>query len=256
MSSTNDDYRYLLTTIDIFTRYAFVEPLKNKKASTFLEGFKCIAKKAVTLPRRILADRGSEIKNKSFTDYCCQNKIKLLHSDNYVHAPFVERFNRTLKTLMYQYMTSRETEQFIYTLPHLVETYNSREHRMIGMSPNEAEKEENANLVRERQEENYVGKARKTPKFKEGATVRISKLKGQFDRGFDEQFHKEIFKIKNIFTRLPIPTYQLETFDGDEIIEGNFYGNELTAVNPPELFKIKKIIRRKRIQKPAKNWSW
>ena len=150
---------------------------------------------------------------------------------------------------MYRYMTSRETERFIDALPHLVKIYNSREHRMIGMSPNEAEKEENANLVRERQEENYVGKARKTPKFKEGATVRISKLKGQFDRGFDEQFHEEIFKIKNVFTRLPIPTYQLETFDGDKIIEGNFYGNELTEVNPPELFKIEKIIRRKKDSK-------
>ena len=146
-------------------------------------------------------------------------------------------------------MTSCETERFIEVLPCLVETYNSREHRMIGMSLNEAEKEENANLVRERQEENYMGKARKTPKFKEGATVRISKLKGQFDRGFDEQFHEEIFKIKNVFTRLPIPTYQLETFDGEEIIEGNFYGNELTAVNPPQLFKIEKIIRWKKDSK-------
>ena len=87
---------------------------------------------------------------------------------------------------MYRYMTSRETERLIGALPRLVETYNSREHGMMGMSPNEAEKEENANLIRERQEENYVGRARKTPKFKEGATVRISKLKGQFVRGVDE----------------------------------------------------------------------
>ena len=101
VSSANDDYRYLLTAIDIFTRYTFVEPLKNKKASTFLEGFKRIAERALTLPQRILADRGAEIKNKSFADYCRQNKIKLLHSDNYIHAQFVERFNRTLKTLMY-----------------------------------------------------------------------------------------------------------------------------------------------------------
>ena len=110
VSSANDDYRYLLTAIDIFTRHAFVEPLKNKKASTFLEGFKRIAEKAVTLPRRILADRGSEIKNKLFADYCRRNKIKLLHSDNYVHTPFVERFNRTLKMLIYRYRTLREME--------------------------------------------------------------------------------------------------------------------------------------------------
>ena len=92
VSRVNDNYRYLLTVIDIFTWYALVEPLKNKKASTFLEGFKCIAKKAVTLPQRILSDRSTEIRNKSFADYCRQKKIKLLHSDNYIHAPFVERF--------------------------------------------------------------------------------------------------------------------------------------------------------------------
>ena len=79
VSSANDDYWYLLTAIDIFTRYAFVEPLKNKKASTFLEGFKHIAEGALTLPQRILADRGAEIKHKSFVDYCRQNRIKLLH---------------------------------------------------------------------------------------------------------------------------------------------------------------------------------
>ena len=53
---------------------------------------------------------------------------------------------------MYRYMTSRETERFIDALPRLVETYNSREHRMIGMSPNEVKRREKTNLVRERQE--------------------------------------------------------------------------------------------------------
>ena len=48
VSSVNDNYRYLLTAIDIFTRFAFVEPLKIKKPPLFLEGFKRIAKKAVT----------------------------------------------------------------------------------------------------------------------------------------------------------------------------------------------------------------
>ena len=54
---------------------------------------------------------------------------------------------------------------------------------MIGMSPNEAEKEENANLVRERQEENYVGKARKTPKFKEVKWSIRSGLRQTVSRG-------------------------------------------------------------------------
>ena len=107
MASANDNYRYLLTAIDIFSRYAFVVPLKNKTASVFLNGFKAIIKKAKRPPQKILADRGTEIKNKLFKDYCRRNNVTLLHSDNFVHAPFVERFNQSLKSLMLE-----TTEQF------------------------------------------------------------------------------------------------------------------------------------------------
>ena len=126
MASANDNYHYLLTAIDIFSRYAFVVPLKNKTASVFLNGFKAIIKKAKRPPRKILADRGTEIKNKLFKDYCHHNNVTLLHSDNFVHAPFVERFNQSLKSLMFKYMTSKNTDRFIDVLQSLVKTYNSQ----------------------------------------------------------------------------------------------------------------------------------
>ena len=267
MAKANDNYRYLLTAIDIFSRYAFVEPLKDKTALVFLKGFKTIIKKARQLPRKILADRGLEIKNKFFKDYCRRNGITLLHSDNFVHAPFVERFNRSLKSLMFKYMTSRGTDRFIHVLQSLVKTYNSRVHRMIGMSPAEAEKAKNASKVRMKQEEVYGKIQRRPPKFKKGQTVRISKYRAQFDRGYDKQFTEEIFKIRRVFTRLPIPTYELETLDGDETIEGNFYANELTSVKPPKVFDIEKIVKRKKDKRTGqklvlvkwkgyKNLSW
>ena len=83
----NDSNRYLLIAIDIFTRLAFVEPLKNKTAKTFMEGFESIMKRAKQFPRRILADKGAEIKNKLFQAYCKNNNIFLLHSNNFVHTP-------------------------------------------------------------------------------------------------------------------------------------------------------------------------
>ena len=252
LSVANDGYRYLLTVIDIFTRFAFVEPLKNKTAPVFLEGFKAIMERAKQFPQKILADRGSEIKNKLFKEYCRQNDVILLHSDNFVHAPFVERFNRTLKNLMYRYMTAKETDRFIDVLQLLVDTYNSRRHRMIGMSPAEAERVENAPLIRQRQEKRYAKRRRQPPRFKEGQTVRVSKMKGQFDKGFDDQFLEEIYKIKRVYTRLPIPTYELETLDGDETIEGNFYGNELTLAEAPEIFKIEKILRKQKDKRSGK----
>ena len=52
-----------------------------------MEGFESIMKRAKKFPRRILADKGAEIKNKLIQAYCKNNNILLLHSNNFVHAP-------------------------------------------------------------------------------------------------------------------------------------------------------------------------
>ena len=49
-----------------------------------------------------------------------------------------------------------------------------------------------------------------------------------------------------MFTRLPIPTYKLETLDGDQTVEGNFYANELTLAKLPKVIDIEKIVKRKK----------
>ena len=74
-------------------------------------------------------------------------------------------------------------------------------------------------------------------------------MKGKFDRGFAPQFKEEIFKIKSISTRLPKPTYELETLEQDETLEGNFNESELTPVDKPELFVIEKILQAKKDKK-------
>ena len=62
LSTANDGIRYLLVTIDVFTRFGFVVPLKNKKAEETLEGFKLVLQEAKQYPRTIFCDRGSEFK--------------------------------------------------------------------------------------------------------------------------------------------------------------------------------------------------
>ena len=249
LSESNDDVKYLLSAIDIFTRFAFVEPLKNKTAQSFMSGFKSIVERAGKFPKRILADKGGEIKNRIFKDYCKQNNILLIHSENLNHAPFIERFNRTLKNLMFKYMTHYETDRYIDVLSLLVYSYNHRKHRMIGMTPAEAENPGQTRAVRRMQEKRYAKVKRIKPRLSIGQAVRISKFKDHFDRGFTPQFQEEIYKIKSISTRLPIPTYELQTLDEDETLIGNFYANELTKVDVPETFTIEKILKRKKDKK-------
>ena len=130
-------------------------------------------------------------------------------------------------------MTYNNTERYIDVLSLLVYGYNHRRHRMIGMTPAQAENPGQAGAIRKMQEKHYAKVKRIKPRFKIGQTVRISKFKDHFDRGFTQQFQEEIFKIKSISTELPIPTYELQTLNEDETLIGNFYANELTKVVKP-----------------------
>ena len=244
LSQYNDGYKYLLNGIDIFSRRGFSIPLKSKTAIDTLDGFKQLLQQAEKYPKSVLSDRGSEIKNYRMTSFCKENNIRLNYADTSIHAAFVERFNRTLQLLTYKFLTENETYRYIDVLPDLLLAYNTRKHRMIGMTPLEAEKQENSTQVRLANEKRYVKARRSNPKYKVGQDVRISIQKGKFSRGYDPQQIEEVFKIKSISTTLPIPLYTLQNYDSNEVIEGKFYEYELTPVKK-ETFAIEKVIRTK-----------
>lgn len=244
----NNGIRYLLNCIDIFTRYAFVRPLKNKSAKNVLDAFKSILNEAEVKPYMLVMDKGTEFTNRLFKNFCAENNIKLINPQTSVHAAFIERFNRTLQMLIYKYMTENETNRYIDALDKLVETYNNRKHRMIGMTPSDAEMNKNnehlqLNLIQAKQHENIK---RKIPKFKIGSYVRIAKQKGKFARSYDEQMMQEIFKIKSVNTSKPIPLYTLTNFDGSEDIIGGFYEFELVPVIT-NTYRIEKVLKRRKV---------
>jgi Integrase core domain/Chromo (CHRromatin Organisation MOdifier) domain len=246
LSKYNDGVRYLLNVIDTFTRYAFVRPLENKKAPTVLEAFKSILEEANQKPLKVVMDKGSEFSNQLFTNFCEKNKIELYNPEANTHAAFIERFNRTLQTIIYKYLTENETNRFIDKLQDLVSSYNKRKHRMIEMSPNDAEMNTNnhlkINLLAKKREEKIT---KKFPQLQLNTYVRIAKQKGKFSRGYNEQSNQEIFKIYKISTSKKIPLYYLETYNGSEKIKGGFYSFELTPVKTA-VFRVEKILRRRK----------
>ena len=254
LASDNDGASYLLTCIDIFTRKAWVRVLTSKHAKFVLEGFKSILREAVNPPKTVTFDRGSEFRNKLFKDFCDQNNIEVRTPDSSIHAAFVERFNRTLQSLLYKYMSENETNRFmnvydkdgnhIPVLSKLMETYNNRKHRMTGFSPNEADKDDESThlAIRLRQSKEQEKIKPRPIKFKVGDKVRISKIKGKFGRGYQPSTQLEIFRIYQIKNKSKIPMYVLESNDGNEILEGAFYDFELTKVTE-DLFCIEKILK-------------
>ena len=142
-------------------------------------------------------------------------------------------------------MTENETHRFIDHLDDLVKTYNTRQHRIIKMSPFDAENNPDASLKINLLSAKDDSKVKyQTPSLKIGSYVRIAKQKGKFSRGYKEQANQEIFKIYDISKTKKIPLYYLETYNGSEKIKGGFYKFELTPVNT-NIFRIEKILRRR-----------
>ena len=133
MQKFNDGYRYLLVCIDVFSKYAWVVPLKNKTPS-LVDAFKTILSSR-RKPEKIITDQGTEFFNKHFKALLKDEDIELYNTYNETKASVVERLIRTLKTRMWRYFTAKKTMRYIDRLPDLVYWYNHTVHHSIKRKP-------------------------------------------------------------------------------------------------------------------------
>lgn len=241
----NNGYKYLFTCIDCFSKMAWVYPMKTNKCSTVMLCFKDILKKCGKKPERLNSDRGSELICKSFEDYLSNENIFHYLSYSLRKCPIVERFNLTIQNLLYKIMARKRSWKWTDYIDQAMKIYLKRKHSTIGMSPIEAEKNENASQVRQNLL-TFFQKGRSTkqrPKFKLNDNVRIWKARHKFARGYDESYSREFFKIVDIKKNLPVPRYALEDSKG-EPIRGLFFQDELVRFEPSDLFEIE--VKRKR----------
>ena len=103
LSKDNDGIEYLLVAIDVFSRYAWVEPLKNKTAKEVERGLMIIFNQVK--PRKIRTDGRSEFNNR-WVKTLLENRHMTM---NEVKANYLERFNRTIKTMIYRYLNRNKT---------------------------------------------------------------------------------------------------------------------------------------------------
>lgn len=251
LAQWNNNINYLLLCLDTFSRKAFVRPLPNKSAPVVASAMKNILDEIGKPVKRLLSDNGSEFKNVKFKTLLQQYDILHSFSTAEVKAPHVERFCGTLKRLMHMHMTERERRIYIDQLDNLLNSYNSRWHRAIEMSPNEAFQPENrekvlAVLNRKRYGPVAMKRSRKDPEFKVGDVVRLKvHHKSAFKKGHDETFTGEFFKIHSVIDTLPITQYEVTNYNGDEVVRGRFYSSELQLSTNP-LFKVENVIRRRK----------
>nr|XP_061782412.1 uncharacterized protein LOC133574295 isoform X3 [Nerophis lumbriciformis] len=257
LAEYNDGFNYLITVIDVFSKKAYARVLKRKTADAVVKAFQSVLEES-QIPRKLQTDAGKEFFNKSFQALMKKHNIVHFSTASDLKASVVERFNRTLKGRMWRYFTANNTRRYLDVLQDLLKSYNQGYHSSIKMKPDDVTLENTPQVF-----ENLYGSTtvfKHKYKFAAGDTVRISKVRGVFDKKYEQSFTNEVFTITRRLPRSP-PAYKLKDFDG-EIIEGSFYEAELQKVKESKnkLYHVEEILKRrtfggkKQVLVRWKNW--
>ena len=244
-SRFNNGYRYILTVIDCFSRYAFAQPVKNKRANEIINAFKVIFQHG--RPFKLQTDRGLEFKNKHFKEFLEQNNIHYFNTYNTeFKCAIVERFNRTLKNKMHKYFTANSTKRYIDVLQNLVNSYNNSKHRTIGVAPSEVNESNTQSIFEKiynvKDTREYFMKHNVKQTLKEGDKVRRKYVLNSMDKGYLPKWTDHIYTIKRTIGGNKRPLYKITNDDGQEIKE-RLYPEEVQKVKE-NFYRIEKIIRK------------
>ena len=190
----------------MYSKYAFVISLKDKKGISITNAFDKIIKQSKRKPNKIWVDQGSEFYNNNFKKWLSDNNIIMYSTYNEGKSVVAERFIRTLKNKLYKHMTA--TGKNVY--------YDILDDSSIKMKPIDVKNNKRV-YIDEHNE--------KDSRFKVGDRVRIFKFKNVFAKGYTPHWSREIFIVNKINYTVPY-TYDIKDLNDEEII-GSLYDREL-----------------------------
>lgn len=249
LASYNDGIRYLLILIDIVSKFVWVEPLSSKSGPVVQAGFANIFKRTKRRPEKLQTDDGKEFLFKGVQAFLKINQIGFFTVKSDKKAAVAERVVRTIKEKIWRYMHEKHTKTYLPVLQDLVTSYNHTYHKSIGMSPEEVTEHTEAQVLRK-----LYGKAwsdqRKLnkPKLKAGDFVRISSIKGPFQKGYMGNWSEEVFIVHKVFDSGVKVTYKICDMD-NEVLEGTFYEHEIQQIykDMEGYWKVEKILKTRKL---------
>lgn len=235
----NKGYKYILTCIDVFSKYLWAIPIKSKSAENTAEALAKVF--AERVPKMMQSDHGKEFENKTVQALLTKHGVRFFTTNSEFKAQVVERVNRTLKTRMWRYFTEKGHKKWIDVLQDLVHNYNTSFHRSIGMTPAEASLKKNEDVVRY----NLYGQNdqdHRNPKFEVGDSVRIAKWKSPFSKAYAGNYTTEQFFVTDVLDTQPV-TYRVKDWH-DEPVMGTFYEQQLVKYDKQDKeYEIEEVIK-------------
>ena len=175
LSRKNKGIKYLLCAIDLYSKYAFVIPLKDKKGISIVNAFNKIIKQSNRKPNKIWVDQGGEFYNNVFEKWLSDNDINMYSTYNEGKSVVAERFIRTLKNKLYKHTTATGKNVYYNVLDDVVNKYNNNKHSTIKMKPIDVKNNKRVYIDEHNEQDS---------RFKVGDRVRISRYKNIFAKGY------------------------------------------------------------------------
>lgn len=246
----NSGYAYLLTVIDVLSKFAFAVPLKTKTKEEVANALESVLK--IRVPVKIRTDAGTEFLNKNVKQLLLRYKV--YHSvavNPAIKCSVIERFNRTLKDKMFKYFTKTGKRRYIGVLDDLLISYNSAEHSSIKLRPVDVtRKNQNQafeNLYKKQSMRNMLKPPAIKALLKIGNKVRLKYILGAFERGYYPNWTDEVFVIHKIIPSFPKTIYKIANHLG--VVEAQrYYADDLQAIKD-EVYRIEKVLKERTYKK-------
>lgn len=247
----NDGYKFVLVVIDVLSKKAYGEAMKDKSNASVIRAFEAIyGDGKAPLPINLGSDRGTEYLGKPVQDYFKRQGINHYTLQNRQKAAVAERLIRTLKSKIYKYMDSKGSERFVDKLSAFMDAYNGTTHRSIKMAPSEVSLENAARVAHTLYGTvSSRNSAAKKPRYEVGDSVRISAFRYTFRKGYEQNYTDETFVVTRVLSTDPA-TYELKDYYGERL-SGIFYGKELVkvVVEKNKRYRIEYVVREKRVKR-------
>lgn len=229
LSRENKGYKFILIVIESFTRKAWAILLKTKTEKEVSNAFSQVLERTGFF-NHLVTDRGTEFYNKTFRQLMNEWGINHYSPLTQSHAAYAERFIRTLMNIIYKWISKHKTNKFVNHFDAIVQSYNDRKHRIIGMSPENAESGA-FDIILYRNIKKYRDSVKKqSPTLHVNDLVRLKLPKTVFSKGYKQSSTNEIFRVIKVNTKHKIPLYTLANNSTEEKVKGQFYSTELQKV--------------------------
>jgi len=241
-SRKNKGYKYVLNAIDHFSKKAWSFPIKSRNTFEIYSKLQELFK--TDCPKTLRSD--NEFGSAELKSLYDNFNIKFKPSESY--APYtngcIERFNATLKNMIYRALELYQTKTYEDILPFLLDNYNNTKHSSHKFTPNEVYKGDSSityqalqNLQKYRLKKIYHKGTENI--IKKGSTVKVSahsnpnerKLRLNFEKSFNKQWLNKNYIVEKVIPPRRITDNYLYKLEG---VKKLYQRHELLIVSPNE----------------------